>query len=165
MALSNNLFVEEAKVVVGLSNTTPSSSSPQRISLKNYERCVILIEVLNATTVTGSAITLKQATDIANANTDEKAVAFTTAYRNLDVGASDTYAAFTVASNTFTTDSTNSKSLLYVIEVEPTQLDVNNGFDCLRVGTANATAATLTVTYLLLGAKYAKQFPASAVVN
>jgi hypothetical protein len=163
--LSNNLFVEEAKVVVALSNTTPSSSSPQRVSLKNYERCVILIQALNATTVTGSAITLKQATDIANANSDEKAVAFTTAYRILDVAAGDTLSSFAVASNTFTTDTTNSKSLLYVIEVDPSQLDVNNGFDCLRVGTANATATTLTVTMLLLGAKNGKQFPTTAITN
>ncbi|MES2055832.1 MAG: hypothetical protein V4564_07840 [Pseudomonadota bacterium] len=165
MALSNNLFVEENHVVVALSNTTPSSSSPTRVSLKNYERCVILIQALNATTVTGSAITLKQATDIANANTDEKAVAFTTAYRVLDVAAGDTLSSFAVAANTFTTDATNSKSLLYVIEVDPTMLDVNNGFDCLRVGTGNATASTLTVTMVLTGAKYGKSFPATAITN
>ena len=32
--------------------------------------------------------------------------------------------------------------------------DVNNGFDCVRVGTADATAQTLEVTYILSGAGY-----------
>ena len=42
---------------------------------------------------------------------------------------------------------------MYVIEVKAEDLDVNNGFDCIRAGTADATAATVTVTYFLFGSK------------
>jgi hypothetical protein len=43
---------------------------------------------------------------------------------------------------------------MYVIEVKAEDLDVNGGFDCVRVGTADATAATVTVLYALGGAKF-----------
>lgn len=163
---ANALFIEQADIVTALSNTTPSSSTPTRVSLKNYMRATIVIDVLNATTVTGSAITLKQATDIANANSDEKAVPFTTVYENLDISAGDARTATPVVSNTFTTLTTNSKAAQYVIEVDPSELmDIANGFDCLRVGTGNATAATLTVTMLLWPAKYGRTAALSAEVN
>jgi hypothetical protein len=163
MIMSTAQFVEQAKIVQVLSNTTPSSTTPRRISMKGWERCTVVINALNATTVTGSAITLKQATDIANANSDEKAVTFTTAYRDLDVAAAEGLTAFAVTSNTFTTDSTNSKELQYIIEVTAEMLDIDNGFDCLRVGTGNATASTLSVEMILWGAKYGK--PAASMMS
>ena len=62
---TNALLIEQAKPVVGLSNTTPTASTPDYVSLKNFEKLTIIILALNATTVTGSAITVKQATDVA----------------------------------------------------------------------------------------------------
>jgi hypothetical protein len=156
MIMTNAQLVEQAKIVQVLSNTLPSSTTPRRVSMKGWSRCTIIINALNATTVTGSAITLKQATDIANGNSDEKAVAFTTAYRDIDVGAAEGLTAFAVTSNTFTTDTTNSKELQYIIEVTSDMLDIDNGFDCIRVGTANATATTLSVEMILWGARYGK---------
>lgn len=148
----NARFVEQAKIVAGLCPVTPSTSTPDYVSLKNYEKLTIVILVDNATTVTGSAITVKQATAVAG--TSEKAVSFTTAYRNIDIDAADTLSSFTVSSDTFTTDATNNKNLLYVIEVTPDMLDLANGFDCVRAGTGNATAAVLSVLYILHGPKY-----------
>jgi hypothetical protein len=153
--MSNNLnagLSEQAKIVIGLLGAVPSSSTPDYVSLKNYERLTIIVLVKNATTVTGSAITVKQASDVGA--TGEKAVAFTTVKRNLDMAAADALSDLAVASNTFTTDSTDSKQLMYVIEITPDMLDVAGGFDCVRAGTANATAATVTVLYILSGAKY-----------
>jgi hypothetical protein len=153
--MPNNLnagLSEQAKLVNGLLSTVPSTSTPAYVSLKDYERLTIVITVKNATTVTGSAITVKQATAVAG--TSEKAVSFTSAKRNIDLAAGDALSAFTVSSNTFTTDSTNSKNLMYVIEVTPDMLDVDGGFDCVRAGTGDATAATVSVLYILSGPKY-----------
>lgn len=162
MSAFNALFHEANKVIVALSNTDPSSSTPRRVSLKAYERCTAIISVLNATTVTGSAITLWQGTDIANADSNEKALGFTTVYENLDVVANpDTLTATAVSGNTFTTLSTNSKEALYVIEVDPSSFD--EGFDIFRVGTGNGAATTLTVIYVLSGAKYSP--PIAACTN
>jgi hypothetical protein len=143
----NVALTEQVKFVPAFASAVPSTASPVWVSLKNAERCTVVILVKNATTVTGSAIALSQATAVAGTNA--KALAFTTAYRDIDTGAGDTMSAFTVSSNTFTTDSTNSKNLLYTIEVKGDDLDVNNGFDCLRVTLGDATAATVTAMYIL----------------
>ena len=148
----NAMLSEQVKVVEGLIPTVPSSSTPDYVSLKNYERCMILIIQKNATTVTGSAITVKQATSVAG--TSEKALSFSKAYQNVDTGTADVLSEFAVSSNTFTTQAVDSKNAMYVIEIKAEDLDVNNGFDCIRVGTANATAATIGVYYFLYGAKF-----------
>jgi len=154
----NALLSEQVKFVEGLLGVVPSSTTPDYVSLKNFERIAVIILVKNATTVTGSEITLKQATSVAGGA--EKPLAFTKAYRNLDTAAGDVLTEFAVASNTFTSDSTNSKNLMYVIEVQAEHLDVNNGFDCIRAGTGDATAATVTVLYALFGAKFGTKAPA-----
>lgn len=159
----NAQLSEQAAIETALSNTTPSSTSPRRFSMKGWARCTIIITAKNATTVTGSAITLKQATDIANANSDEKAVNFSTVLRNIDRGAANVLSSTAVVSNTFTTDATNSKELEYQIELQASDLDIDNGFDCLRVGTADAVATTLSIVMIFWGARYGK--PATSRLN
>lgn len=147
----NAMLSEQVKVVEGLIPTVPSTSTPDYVSLKNYERCMVLIIQKNATTVTGSAITLKQATSVGAGG--EKPLAFAKAYRNVDTATADVLSEFAVTSDTFTTQAVDSKNAMYVIEVKAEDLDVNNGFDCIRAGTGNATAATIGVYYFLYGAK------------
>ena len=156
-------FVDQYAVVDALSPRTPSSSTPDIVSLKNVVWFTAVIKVKNATTVTGSAITLKQSTSVAAGS--EKALSFTKAFRNIDTAAADGLTEFTVSSDTFTTDSTDSKNLVYVIEVDPASLDTNNGFDCLRVGTGNATAAVLDVTYYLKLRSHAGASQPSAIID
>lgn len=125
------------------------------VSMKNYARCQIIITIADGTTVTGSTITLKQATAIAG--TSEKALAFTRMLANTDYAASKTMVETAVTSNTFTTQTTNSKDSVYIIDVDASDLDVANGFDCLRVdGTGHAATASrgCTVVYNLYGARY-----------
>ena len=64
-----------------------------------------------------------------------------------------------VSNNTFTTDTTNSKRLRYVLDVQASDLDVANGFDCLRVDVASMANATGMVSYILYGAKYSGHSP------
>ncbi len=148
----NALLSEQVTFVEGLGSVVPSSSTPDYVSLKNFERLAIVILVKNATTVTGSAITLKQATSVAGGS--EKPLAFAKAYRNVDTAAADALAEFAVSSDTFTTQAVNSKNAMYVIEVKAEDLDVNGGFDCVRLGTGDGVATTLTVLYALFGAKF-----------
>lgn len=130
------------------------------VSLKGYRRCQIIISIADGTTVTGSTITLKQATAVAGTN--EKALAFTRMLANTDYGASKTMVETAVTSNTFTTQTTNSKDSLYIIDVDADSLDVANGFDCLRVdGTGHAATASrgVVVLYNLYGARYSGVSP------
>jgi hypothetical protein len=161
----NAQLADLAKLVTGLAPITPSTTTPDYVSMKNYARCAIIILVDNATTVTGSAITLKQSTNVANSLSDEKAVAFTSVLANIDTAAGDTLAATAVTSNTFTTLTTNNKNCLYVIDVEASMLDVTNGFDCLRVGTADAANTVLSVLYVLYPARYASPIAVSAITD
>ena len=127
------------------------------VSLKNYRRVTVIIDILNGATVTGTAVTLKQATAVAG--TSEKALAFTRMLSNIDVGASQTMVETAVTSNTFTTDATNSKRLRYVIDVDSETLDQANGFDCFRVDCTGAVASVGTVIYDLYGARYSGASP------
>lgn len=130
------------------------------VSLKNYRKIQIIIFIGDGTTVTGSTITLKQATAVAG--TGEKALAFTRMLANTDYAASKTMVETAVTSNTFTTQTTNSKDSMYVIEVDAEDLDVANGFDCIRVdGTGHAATASrgCVVLYNLFGARYSGSSP------
>jgi hypothetical protein len=159
----NAALHEQAKIVWGMGPKVPSSTTPDYVSMKNYGRCCIVITGLNTTTVTGSAITVKQATDVGASG--EAPVAFDKAYRNLDVTATDTLVEFAVSSNTFTTDATNSINFQYVIDVRQEMLDIANGFDCVRLGTGNGTNCTLNATYILYPCKYAKATPPTAITD
>lgn len=150
----NALLLEQVKLVTGLAPITPSTSTPDYVSLKGYHRCTVIILADNAATVTGSAITLKQATSVGAGG--EKELAFDKVYSNIDTGAADALAEAAVTNNTFTTDVTNNKNLLYVVEVEESDLDINGGFDCIRAGTGDAVNTALAVLYVLWPAKYGK---------
>lgn len=148
----NALLSEQVKFVIGLDPAVPSTSTPDYVSLKGFERCTIVVLQKNATTVIGSAIALKQATAVAG--TSEKALSFSKMWSNVDTAAADVLAAVAVVSDTFTTQAVNSKNAMYVMEVKAEDLDVNNGFDCIRASTGDATAATITVLYILWGSKF-----------
>lgn len=130
---------------------TSTAGDGDYVSLKNFRRLTILISVLNGSTVTGGAITLIQAKEVAGSTT--KALSFTKAFRNIDCAAGDTLAEFTVSGDTFTTDTTNSKQLLYVIEIDASMLDIDGGYECLRVDSASMANAVGTVVYLLHDAR------------
>lgn len=134
---------------------TGTAGDTRYVSLKNFRRMQVIIDVANGTTVTGSAVTLKQASAVAG--TGEKALAFTRMLANIDTGAAQTMVETAVSSNTFTTDATNSKNLRYVLEIDSEDLDNANGFDCVRVdGTGHAATAPrgFVVTFNLFGARY-----------
>jgi hypothetical protein len=97
--------------------------------------------------VTGGTITLKQATDVAG--TSEKALSFTKVWVDADTDAGDALTETAVTSDTFTTSTTNSKKLMYVMEVDANDLDVANGFDCVRIDSTGMANAVGSVLYVL----------------
>lgn len=139
---------------------TSTAGDTKYVSMKNFRKMQIIIDIANGTTVTGSTVTLKQASAIAG--TGEKALAFTRMLSNIDTAASQVMTETAVTANTFTTDTTNSKNLRYIIEVNAEDLDVANGFDCVRVdGTGHAATASrgFVVSYTLFGARYSGASP------
>lgn len=161
----NAALAEQAKIVVACppAALTTTAGDGDFVSLKNYRRCTIIIAVDNATTVTGGAITLIQATEVAGSTT--KALAMTRMWANTDVGAGDTLTKTAVTSDTFTTSTTDNKNLLYVIEVLAEDLDVANGYDCLRVDSASMANAVGAAIYILDGARYGGTTPPAAITD
>jgi hypothetical protein len=149
---SGKKFVDSEKLVIALHGIVPSSSVPKWVSLKDYAHVTVIVSFKNATTVTGSAIALQQATAVAG--TGAKALAFTEMWAVVDDSATVVPVKTAVVSNTFTTDATNSKTGFYLIEVDTDTLDRDNGFDCFQATTGNGTAATIEVSYILRAARY-----------
>ncbi len=158
-------LVDKAKLVMGCAPAalTSTAGDGDYVSLKNYAKLSIILTILNATTVTGGTITLKQASAVAG--TGEKALALTKMYANVDCAASDTLVETTVSSNTFTTDTTNSKQLMYVMEVDAADLDVANGFDCVRIDSTGMANAVGSVVYVLHPPRFAPALAVSAITD
>lgn len=158
-------LVDFAKVVVACppAALTSTAGDGDYVSMKGYARATIIISVDNGSTVTGGAITLIQAKEVAGSTT--KALAFTNVYANTDVGASDTLVATAVVSNTFTTSTTDNKNLLYVIEITADMLDGDNGYDCFRVDSASMANAVGSIIYVLHGARYADPLATAAITD
>lgn len=164
MINANALLSEQCKVVLGLPPQVISSSTPSFVCMKGYSKCAIYISQKAGTSpLVGSAITLLQATNVGNAS--GKALAFSTARRCLDTANTDALSDFTVSSNTFTTNNTNTLNHLYEIVIDEAQLDVANNFDCLRVATGDGTNITGSVLYILYPAKFAKTTPLTAIAD
>lgn len=163
MISPNSKFHEAHKVVTALAPVSPSTAVPDYVSLKGYHKLAVIINVKNGSTVTGNAITLKQASAVAN--TGEKALAFSVVQVNADVANGDTFTETAVVSNTFTPPTTNSLQMQYVIDVDPNDLDVANGFDCVRLGVADGANTVVSAVYVLWPAKYPSAAPPSAIID
>lgn len=158
-----NAYLHEQCKIVTAYPPGAGGSGEQYISMKNFKRCAIILVCDNATTVTGTDVTLKQATAIAG--TGEKALAFTKMWANLDTAAGDTLTETAVAANTFTSVTTDAKNGLYVMEIADTDLDVAGGFDCIRPDFTAASASVIAAIFVLYGAKHTADQPPSAVID
>jgi hypothetical protein len=151
MTISLNGRLDEQALLVQATSMVALASTAGKgvyVSMKNFRKLTCIVDILNGSTVTGTAITIKQATAVAG--TGEKAVAFTRMLANIDYAASPAMTETAVSGNTFTTDATNSKRLRYVLEIDSHDLD----FDCVSVQGASAANSTGQISYILRGARY-----------
>ena len=162
MTTLNGRLDEQVKPIVAAAGLllTSTLGDTTYVSMKGYRKLQIIIVIADGTTVTGSTVTLKQATAIAG--TSEKALGFTRMLANTDYGASKTMVETAVTSDTFTTQTENSKDSVYIIDVDADSLDTANGFDCVRVdctGHAATASRGCVVLYNLYGARYSGANP------
>lgn len=164
----NNLLVEEAQIVSAIIpvDSQSGANTGDYVSLKGYDRCTIL--VFKAAGVAGDdpVLTVTQAQDVAG--TGVKALNFTRI--DAKVGAQTGIGTFTkvtqAAANTYTDAVSAEAQALWAIEFKSEDLDVNNGFDCLKVAvpdTGAAGAQLLCALYILRGARYGSQPLPSAI--
>lgn len=166
----NNLLVEEAAIVAAIIpvDSQAGANNGDYVSMKLYDRLTILI--LKAAGVAGDdpVITVTQATDVSG--TGAKALNFTRV--DAKVGVQTGIGAFTTitqaAGNTYTDTVSAEAQGLFAIEFKSEDLDVNNGFDCVRVAVPDTGAGgsqLLTGLYVLRGARYSAAQVPSAIID
>lgn len=166
----NNLFVEEAQIVMAIVpvDSQSGANTGDYVSLKNYERCTIV--VIKAAGVAGDdpVLTVTQAQDVSG--TGVKALQITRV--DSKVGAQTGVGTFTkntqAAADTYTDPVSAEAQAIFVIEFKAEDLDVNNGFDCLKIAipdTGSGGAQLLTAIYILRGGKFNPASGTSAIVD
>jgi hypothetical protein len=141
--------------------TTNASLTSQVISLKNAHKAWVIFEFTQAA---GHATTptLLQATSIA-AGTN-KAGPTVDIWANEDTAATDTLVKQTAGSSYAVANNIKNKQVVF--EIDPTRLDVTNGYDCIYFTIATSSQATnfVSATAYLQNA-YAQATPPSAILD
>lgn len=161
--MANMRLLENAKIVVGAVpiDTTGAAVTGDYVSMKGYTHLTVII-MQGAWAGGTPAVTLKQATDVAG--TGEKALSFTKYFAGVAL-TDDLYAATTVSSDTYNLAAT--ANTVNIIEVDASSLDVDNGFDCVRLGiaTPGSNADLIAVLYVLTGTRYPSSDTPTAIAD
>lgn len=162
----NSHLLEKATVVNLFGAVAPSGATCERFSLKHFKRASILI-FQNKSAGNGAAISMNQCTAVDG--TGGKTLPFSKAYRSLANGTQaapvNAWAEFTVTSDTFTTDATNSVRDSYMIDVTPEMLDFKNDFDVVELEIGNAASNVIQAIAILHGARYGGFTVDNAITN
>ena len=166
----NNLLVEEAQIVMAIVpvDSQSGANNGDWVSLKNYDRCTILVVKAAGVANDDPVLTVRQAQDVSG--TGAKALNFTRV--DSKVGVQAGVGQFTkniqAAGNTYTDLVSAEAQGIFAIEFQAADFDVNNGFDCLQLSipdTGAGGAQLLTALYVLRGARYGSQPLPSAIVD
>ena len=166
----NNLFVEEAQIVMAIVpvDSQTAANNGDWVSLKNFERCTLLLIKAAGTAGDDPVFTVRQAQDVSG--TGAKALNFTRI--DAKVGTQTGIGAFTTvtqaAGNTYTDTVSAEAQAIMAVEFKAEDLDVNNGFDCIQLqipDTGSAGAQLITGLYILRGGKFNPALSTSAIVD
>lgn len=162
------LLVEQTKIVNGggpvLLNT--AGITGDTVSLKNYNHLTVIVSLAPASGTDTAAITLRQNTNVGNSPANEKALAFSSVWRNGATGTSDALVKTAVTADSVTTSAAAANEM-YVIEIDAADLDEAGGFDCVRVNVTDpgAVSTPASVLYILSEPRYAQATPPSAIID
>lgn len=136
MILGNLVDIIEGFPAVDLS---AGANNGDYISLKNAERAAVVFVSGVGTPGEDPTLTLQQAQDVSG--TGAKALNFTTIYRKQAAVSLAGTAAWTktaqAAASTYTNADAAEQSLIWVVEIDPSELDVENNYTCIRATVAD----------------------------
>jgi len=115
-------------------NYTGAAGTGDIVSMKGYNRMQIFIGC-GAWAAGTAAVTVSQCQDVSA--TGAKALSFSYQYTNVADTTTDVLTETAVTSNTFNLSAANA---VHVIEIKADSLDVDNGFDCVRLNVASPGA-------------------------
>jgi hypothetical protein len=128
--------VVEGWVIVDLQT---GANTGDWVSLKNYHNCAIKFHSAVGTAADDPTLTVQQASDVSG--TGAKALNFTVIYRKqaaTSLASTGTYTRTTqTAANTYTNATSAEQDLIWIVDFDASELDVDGGFDCLRATVAD----------------------------
>lgn len=171
--MSPNLrLLEQVQIVPGFPPANLGSArTGDVVSLKNYRRCAIVFHAGIGTAGDDPTITVLQGTDVAFGT--NKALTFTELYVKMDATQLSDVGQWTkvtqAAANTYVDATSAEQEKLWVIEFKAEDLDIANGYDCIRAsfadaGTTNQIGAMLYILSDPVNST-APESMASAIVN
>ncbi len=156
------MLPEQFKIVEAMPNATDAAGrTGDYVSLKNALCAWVEVAITqgNAATI---ALTIEQATAVAG--TSSKAITNAVPiWSNLDTAASDTLVRRTDAVS-YTTDA-GVKNKMVIFQIDPAQLDIANGFDCITVKTGASNVANLTGARYWIQTAYQQATPPAAITD
>lgn len=163
-------FCEKFDIVSGVlpANLAAAASTGDAVSLKDYGGCVVVFFKNAGVATEDPTITLAQATDVAFGTT--KALTFTTIYTKQAtvLTATGTWTKVTqTAAATYTEGTSGESAAVWVIEFNAEDLDVDNGYDCLRatLNDVGDTAQYGCILYLMTKPRYPQATLPSAIID
>ncbi len=126
---AGNQLVSTGKIVTGLApiDANASAVNSDYVSLKDYHHVTFITQFGVAAAGTPN-MTFSQAKNVAGGSA--KAMPFDIYYLNSDTTASDTLVSTAVVSDTVAKVAGSAQK--FVVEFDAAELDVDNGFDCIR---------------------------------
>lgn len=137
--------------------TMGSAATGDWVSLKGYERCMILVHITNGHASSG-ALTVDKATDVAGSN-ESAGITLNNVYAKTDyVQGTTTATALTkqTAAASFVTDATITTDQWWVVDIAASDLpDSSYDYDCIQVNLALSNAGNLASgMYILYNPRY-----------
>lgn len=157
------ISIQNDKVIDAIQFTTLAGAATRRVSLKNYTRLSCIMHVFNGGGNVAGDLFAYQAKDIAG--TDEKSLSMTSVWGTIDTDTNDDVIQVDASSGSFTTPAPDLIKSIYVIDIDSSQLDTSNGFDCVRFGGGVLGNCRINVSYVMSGARYPQKVPPSVIVD
>ena len=164
----NQHILDKIDIVSGFAPINIGSArTGDSISLKNWGRCAIVFFGAAGSASEDPTLTVEQCSSIAPSNA--KALTFTRVDTKQGTLTSvGTWTKVTqAAAGTYTNATASENEKIWVVDIKAEDLDVDNGFDCVRatVGDAGSVNQLATVFYILHEPRYAKEGGVSALVD
>lgn len=166
---SNNLLVEEMQVVAGWVpvDLQTGANTGDYVSMKGYDRCTVFLFKAAGTAGDDPTVTMTQAQDVSG--TGVKELYFTRI--DMKTGTLTSVGGWTTvtqsSANTYVNLTHAEVQAIYAIEFRAEDLDVENGFDCLKISVADigSNAQIGCAFYVLRDARYTGAGLLSAIAD
>jgi len=165
-------LIDEVQICSGFVpvDTQTAGNPGDAVSLKNYNHLTVIFFKAAGAANDDPVLTFEQGTDVAFGTAKNLATITEYWHKQGTLTAVGTFTNVTqAASQTVTLNATSAESQgIYVFEIDAADLDVANGYDCVRVTVADTGAAGAQLgcmLYILSGPRHAGATMPSAIID